>query len=443
MWNDPLSAGGFLWDFADEGVVRHDLNDSIDTDKFRGADGIVGPFTHQWEGSYFAIKEIWSPIFFEKKEITDAFDGSFRIENRYFYTNLSQCKFSWNLINVPLLRDPVLVTTSPSIPPGGKGILRLKLPANWRDYDVLYVSAIGPNKMVVFTWSFPIIKPRDIVKRSVKKTGAAKPELREVDSTFEVSANHVTIRIDKSTGKLAQVKNGLGTLPFNNGPEVQEAINNFSNFTARYEADTIVIESTFDRKKSYNSLRWTIYPSGVLKMQVRYFPAQYFTWFDGVNFSFPESQIDGVEYMGNGPYRVWKNRLAGNEFGIWTKKYNNTETAESWNYPEFKGYYSNMYWCRFITSAQSFAVYTENEDLFLRLFTPAFKTDQWHNYEPLFPSGDISFMQGIPSIGTKNQRAETTGPMGMKNIFYDYEKEPSRALEIILYFDFSPDQSRF
>jgi len=155
-----------------------------------------------------------------------------------------------------------------------------------------------------------------------------------------------------------------------------------------------------------------------------------------VNFSFPESEIEGVRFMGDGPYRVWKNRLKGNKFGIWNKAYNNTETGESWNYPEFKGYYSNLYWCTFLTKTQPFTVYTENNDLFLRLFTPAPKTDQWHNYEPLFPSGDISFMQGIPSIGSKTQRAETTGPMGLKNIFYDYEKEPSRALQIGLYFDF-------
>ena len=439
MWNDPLSAGGFLWDLADEGVVRHDLNDSIDTDKFRGADGIVGPF-HEKEGSYYAIKEIWSPVFFEKKPITDAFDGSFRIENRFFYTNLSQCKFSWSLKNLQTMDDPHAISTSPSILPGQKGLLKLKLPSNWKNYEALYVSAFGPDGKEIFTWSFPIIRPKQVMKMRVKTDGGNKPELKEVDSTFLVSTKNLTLRINKSTGKLIEIRNALGTLPFNNGPEVQEAVNNFSNFTAKYEVDTLIIESTFDRKNSYNTLRWTIYPSGVLKMKVRYFPSAYFTWFDGVNFSFPENQLNGIEYMGNGPYRVWKNRLAGNQFGVWTKKYNNTETAETWTYPEFKGYHSNMYWCRFITNTQSFTVYTENEDLFFRLFTPAFKTDQWHNYEPLFPSGDISFMQGIPSIGTKNQRAETTGPMGMKNIFYDYEKEPGRALEIILYFDFNPDQ---
>jgi hypothetical protein len=145
-----------------------------------------------------------------------------------------------------------------------------------------------------------------------------------------------------------------------------------------------------------------------------------------------------VEYMGSGPYRVWKNRMKGTQFGIWHKDYNNTETGEAWKYPEFKGYHANMYWCKFITNSQPFTVVTENEDTFLRLFTPAWKEDQWKNYMLYFPSGDISFMQGIASIGSKTQRNETTGPMGMKNIYYDYEKDRARAKELVLYFNFNP-----
>jgi hypothetical protein len=161
----------------------------------------------------------------------------------------------------------------------------------------------------------------------------------------------------------------------------------------------------------------------------------------GVNFSFPEAQIKSVDYIGNGPYRVWKNRMAGTAFGQWHKDYNNTETGEApWIYPEFKGYYSDFYKGTFITTNNQFTVVTETEDVFMRLFTPVWKTDQWHNYEPIFPSGDISFMQGISSIGTKTQRNETTGPMGLKNIFYDYEKDPARALKLVLYFNFSANQ---
>jgi hypothetical protein len=244
------------------------------------------------------------------------------------------------------------------------------------------------------------------------------------------------VAIHKRTGLLTNVKNDNGIISFNNGPILQEGVNNFSNFSVKKDSNTIIINSTYDKKINYNTLKWTFYPLGIIKMEVNYFPSSYFTNFVGVNFSFPEKEIKAVEYMGNGPYRVWKNRMKGNQFGIWRKGYNNAETGESYNYPEFKGYHSNMYWCKFITSTQPFTVFTENEDLFFRLFTPAWKTDQWHNYEPLFPSGDISFMQGISSIGSKTQRNETTGPMGMKNIFYDYDKDPSRALKMVLYFDF-------
>jgi Glycosyl hydrolases family 2, TIM barrel domain/Glycosyl hydrolases family 2, sugar binding domain/Glycosyl hydrolases family 2/Beta galactosidase small chain len=441
MWRDPLSAGGFLWDLADEGVVRKDKNDSIDTDKFHGADGIVGPF-HEKEGSYYAIKEIWSPVYFEKREITDDFNGSFNIENRYSYTNIAQCKFNWKLksfqnSSLAALRGNI---TSSNIQPGQKGVLKIKLPSNWSAYDALYITAFGNDGKEIFTWSFPISKPVAFSKELLQSKSNGKALVTEADSTYHISANEVQIRIHKQNGSLIEVKNSNGAIPFNNGPIVQEAINNFADFRSRFNADTLIIESSFDRKKSYNTLQWTIYPSGIIKMQVHYFPAEYFTWFDGVNFSFPEDQIRAVTYMGNGPYRVWKNRMKGNQFGIWNKKYNNTETAETWVYPEFKGYHSNIYWCRFITTTQPFTVYTENEDLFLRLFTPAFKTDQWHNYEPIFPAGDISFMQGIPSIGTKSQRAESTGPMGMKNSFYDYEKDSNRSLVITLYFDFRTDQ---
>jgi len=311
MWNDPLSAGGFLWDLADEGVVRHDLNDSIDTDKFRGADGIVGPF-HEKEGSYYAIKEIWSPVYMEKKSITPQFDGLFRIENRYFYTNLSQCRFSWRLscFQNNSEEDTKGSIASPNIGPGQKGVLRIQSQLNWQKYDALYITAFSKDGKEIFTWSFTISKPVDVIKVLFAKSSAGKkPELKEDDSTYLVNANSINIRIHRRTGMMVDVRNEKGTISLTNGPVVQEAVNNFSNFTAQFNQDTLVIASAFDRKKSYNTLQWTIYPSGIVKMQVRYFPSDYFTWFDGVNFSFPEGQMKGVEYLGDGPYRVWKNRL--------------------------------------------------------------------------------------------------------------------------------------
>ena len=446
MLKNPLSAGGFLWDFADEGVVRTDKNGMIDTDGNHGADGIVGPY-HEKEGSYYAIKEIWSPVYIEAKEITDQFDGTLNVENRFSFTDLNQCTFSWKLKNFvnPYKGNTIMersgAVRSASVKPLQKGQLKIDLPADWQNFMVLFITAKDPSGHELFTWSFPIVKPASWAENEVKKTGG-NINFSETDSSFLIVTNNTNFSFNKRSGLLQSVQNSKDIFPLTNGPVLQEANNNFGSFTARMVNGNLVIQSAYDRKSNYNTLQWTIFPSGWVRMKVNYFPSEYFTAMFGVNFSFPEKEILSVDYLGNGPYRVWKNRMKGTSFGNWLKYYNSTETGESWIYPEFKGYYSNMYECRFHTRSQSFTVLTDNEDVFLRLFTPAYKTDQWHNYEPTFPNGDISFMQGIPAIGTKTQRSETTGPMGMKNIFYDYDKDPSRAKELVLYFNFSVSENK-
>jgi len=441
MWQNPLSAGGFLWDFADQGVVRRDKNDSIDTDKNRGADGIVGPY-HEKEGSFYTIKEVWSPVFFERKEITPAFDGKLRIENRYHFTNISQCSFSWKLVKFANGRTDSGAAKAPSVAPGEKGWIHLNLPAGWSNNDVLYVTANDPFGRELFTWSFPVVRPASTLNQLWTPGKAARPAVIQQDTVYLISANDLQLRIHRGSGLLLDVKNKDGVIPINNGPVIEQGVNNFGTTGFAYDGDTLIIRSSYDRKQHYNTLEWKVYPDGMVRLGVSYFPGEYFTLFAGINFDFPESQIRGIDYMGSGPYRVWKNRLKGNRFGVWHKDYNDTETGESWVYPEFKGYHANLYWCRFLTTGPSFTVLTDQEDIFFRLFTPAFKDDQWQNYQLIFPKGDISFLNGIGAIGTKTQRAENTGPMGRKNILYDYEKDPTRALHLNLYFDFRSSQVR-
>ena len=444
MWQNPLSAGGFLWDFQDQGLVRRDKQDSIDTDGNHGADGIVGPY-YEKEGSFFTIKEVWSPIFFEKREMTMDFDGAFNIENRYSFTNMDQCSFAYTLKKLGRYGEQkehkTGIIVAPHIKPHDKGILKIDFPTDWFDYDALYITAKDAHGLEIFTWSFPISRPEKIAERFAKQDGAAL-EVDETATAFVVTANGITYQINRTTGLLEQVKNSKGIIPFSNGPVLQEAVNNYGQFALTKRGDTVVIASAFDKKEHYNTLKWEIYPSGQLKMHVQYFPEAYFTRFVGLNFDLPEDQIKGVEYMGMGPYRVWKNRMKGNQFGVWKKDYNDVATGElPFQYPEFKGYHAKMYWTTFFTKEQTFKVFTDREDVFLRLYTPKEQKDtDWKNMEPTFPNGDVSFMNGISAIGTKTQKPETTGTMGMKHVYYDFEKEPIRALHMVLYFDFSVQQ---
>ena len=57
----------------------------------------------------------------------------------------------------------------------------------------------------------------------------------------------------------------------------------------------------------------------------------------GLTFSYPEQNCSGMKWMGRGPYRVWKNRIAGTNYGIWHKDYNNTITGESFEESDISG----------------------------------------------------------------------------------------------------------
>ncbi|SCW74086.1 glycoside hydrolase family 2 TIM barrel-domain containing protein [Mucilaginibacter sp. NFR10] len=441
MWHTPISAGGFIWDFADEAVVRTDKNGELDSDGDHGPDGIVGPY-HEKEGSYYAIKEIWSPVYLEPREITPAFNGTLRLENRYSYTNLKQCTFSYKLatLNGASSVNKIGTIASPDVAPGQYGNLQLQLPKDWQNFDVLYVSALDVNKHELFTWSFPVSNHDKITKRIITKTGGSKAVIAETDSLYKVkTSNGIELAFNRNSGILVSVKNAKGDIPFNNGPVLVEGQDQtgFEKLSYHYEGDNLVIEAVFPPKKSEPLLRWTIYPPGWVQLDVKYWPIGEDATLMGVNFSFPERNIKGVTYMGDGPYRVWKNRMKGTSLGVWDKTYNNTITGQGKVvYPEFKGYYSNLYWMKLQTTGQPVTIVCNSRDVFMRLFTPA-NPAKVYNTAPAFPSGDISFMHGITPIGTKSQKPEKLGPGGQKNQYFNYDRNIEDALSLNLYFDFS------
>ena len=443
MWDLPLSAGGFLWDFADGGIIRTDLDNIIDTDGNHAADGILGPH-HEKEASYYTIKEVFSPVFFEHREITPGFDGSFIIGNRYSFTNTDRCTFSYRLAgwdgtaSAKAGRELTGTLSSPSIEPGAKGRLVMELPAGWQDFDVLYITAADPAGKEIYTWSWPVQRPADLVARTGGPEGTDIRMSVERDSLLVVKAGGLKYTFNKNSGLLAGVENEEGKIPFTDGPVLCDGVSGYEGMDTRVEDHRLLISCRFSEESNYREMQWTVHPSGWLELSLLYRPSAYEFDMFGVSFSYPEELVNGVRWFGDGPYRVWKNRMRGTSLGVHEKEYNNTITGKrDYIYPEFKGYHSNLYWVKFLTKEQDFTVYTANEDIFLRLFTPEFPDDPF-NTAPVFPGGDISFMHGIPAIGTKSQLAQNMGPSGKKNMYFDFWK--ARARELHLYFDFSSGQ---
>jgi hypothetical protein len=408
MLDNPLSAGGFLWCLIDEGVIRTDLNDSIDTDKNHAPDGILGPFREK-EGSFFAIKEIWSPVHIGLEQLPPDFDGNLTITNRYIYTNLSQCRFNGKLAKFmtpfdtgrdPLLEEELRDLVSPDIPPGEIGTINLELPPDWKDYDILYLTAKDPYGRNIFTWSWPVKSPAEFASKQIN-TGRRENLIRinDEDESIFVETDRVSLRFSKQNGMLIEVMINDRMIPLRNGPVIHSTHEaKFRDIEYELNENEAIIRIYY--KDELDRVTWKI---GSEWIQLDYQYRLNGTYdYSGISFSFPEDLVTGVKYVGNGPYRVWKNRMKGSQFGFWEKKYNNTVTGESWDYPEFKGYYSNFFAVLIENDIQPFRILSATEDVFLHLFTP--DPPQWapNKYTvPPFPEGDISFLHAIPPIGTK------------------------------------------
>jgi len=436
MMSKPLAAGAFLWVFADEGVERKDLNDSIDAEKNRGPDGILGPY-HEKEGSFYTVKEIWSPVQFRQGEIAPDSKGRFTVTNRYLYTNLNKCKYLFELVkyekSFPHFEQVKKsgIINPPDIAPGESGRLSMPLPDDWKNFDVLYLTVTDQYGRNINTWSWNLTAPEEFVPRIVK-TGQDKIVATETYSTLIVTTGNTEVRFNKRNGFIATVKNNGKLVPFSDGLQ-------FAGFNAAFkELKYYFSGGDYKVELIYNNgchATWTIFRGGWMKLDYDYTPDGMMDY-AGITFSYPENLVTGATLLANGPYHVWKNRLKGVQFGIHEKKYNNTITGQSWEYPEFKGYYSNFYAVEIQTRELPVTIVSATDDLFLHLFTPEaarFSTRQTGTrgeVNPPFPPGNISFLHGISPVGTKFTMADAEGPQSQKNI-YDGE-----TLKGTLYFKF-------
>jgi hypothetical protein len=439
MWSRPRSAGGFLWVFSDEAVYRADRDGILDSDGNHGPDGILGPHREK-EGSYYAIKEIWSPIHFEEKIVNTSFDGVLTVENRFHFTNLQHCFFLYELANFQNPKDQKTgyrsmkfgQIKSPMIEPGQKGTIKIDLPVNWQDADVLYIKAIDPHNREIFTWDWPILRPEDQLAQYLSTVDTfPAAEIVDEENLVLLQANKIRASVDLHTGFLKQVFSDSILIPLTNGPELSEGQSEMIDYRTGKDGEKVYFSGRY--KGNMRELNWIMHPNGLLQLKFKYVPNNHQPFY-GLNFTFPEDLTEGVRLLGKGPYRVWKNRIKGNSLNVWEKKYNNTVTGESYQYPEFKGYHSNLYWAEIKNKAKDFLVITCTPDLYLRLFTPDMHKGDERNTTVTFPDGDISFLQGISPVGTKFKRPDQLGPQSQLNQYARHWTD--NILEIELLFDF-------
>ena len=367
--SSPLSAGGFLWDLVDQGLVRDDKDGFIDTDGDHGADGIVGPYREK-EASFYTIKDIWCPVQIEGgKYLPTCWDGTLTVDNCYNFTNLSECRFEAEYSSVDFLTGERTVqeasVESPDVAPGMKGKLYFVKPQ--ADFDFLTLKAFDRTGMELYAWTF-----------------IATPASRYAPRAMADNSGCCMIVED---GRLKGLRNDGAELTFGNGLRAASHPDRYSIEFSQTGNGWVEVNYTLGHNGQYDNI--------------------------GVTFDLPEDSIKGVRWLGNGPFRVWKNRTRGVEPGLWEKDYNDTRTGQTFGYPEFKGYHSGLYAADIITTSGTLRIVSDTDDLFLHLLNPALQGND--NVAGRYPDGNVSILNAISPIGNKFCGADTMGPSGQKN----------------------------
>ena len=439
----PLHAGGFLWVLADEAVLRTDKPGTVyDSDGNHAPDGIVGPHREK-EGSYYTIKEIWSPVQVKPVTINKQWNGKLFLENDFIYTNLKDCSFSWKAVKTRIGEVSEELTgsgtvASPDAMPGETAGIKIDYKNALQTADIFRFTAVDQHGNELYTWSWPVVQPDE--KASELKTAAeddAEVEINEDENAVTASANGIEVVFSKENGILLSVKNKKGAVSFNGGPTPAGVESKIKGTEWKKDAEgNFIFEINTD--KYPNKITWKLHKNGLLLLET----SSLNNWmndvdFVGISFNYPEEKCEGVRWMGRGPYRVWKNRLKGSNFGVWEKAYNNTVTGETFNnliYPEFKGYHGNLYWATLQTSESDFTIVSETPNLYLQLFRPEKPKHVAGGTHPAFPEGDISFLYEIPPIGTKFKQPKSLGPRGQKGIYGGHRGDDNYPIK--LWFDF-------
>lgn len=458
---NSMFAGGFIWVFCDEAPKRSDRGGVLDSDGSNAPDGVVGP-RREKEGSFYAIRSQWSPVQIKPLLITEHFDGSFFVSNEYIYTNLKDCRMTYEVLSCDIPMQGAVSrilargeVTLPALSPGETGKARFSLPASFAEGDVLKLEAFDRGGHRICDWSFPIRLANPYFQRHLAQvsTGLSGNTVSARNNGKEIvlKSEKVSVTFDAATGMILRVLSGNTEIPLTNGPVAvgmkmlyQPAIS-----YVRQDSEEAVFCARY--KGGADSIVWRLTSQGLLYMDaVLLNRASGGGGFDdafmdtevynlGLTFSYPERICKGMKWLGRGPYRVWKNRISGTNYGIWHKDYNNTVTGESYDnliYPEFKGYHANMYWATFESDTAPFTVYSRTDGIFYRVFTPEEPKGSAKRTMPEFPEGDISFLLDIPAIcsfkpieqqGPNSQPGNIRikkGDEGLRlNLMFDFRKE--------------------
>ena len=266
---NPMFAGGFIWTFVDEAVRRTDRGGALDSDGPNGPDGILGPYREK-EGSYYAIREVWSPVQFSPVRITKSFNGEMLVSNRFLFTNLGECSMKYRLYAAPSpLKAGVDAADStqrliaegsfvmPDAAPGETARARMVVPGNFADADILEVEAFDNHGRSICNRTWTINLAAEYFARQHGQTAGAllpKAEITTSDGQTTISANRVQVTFNTASGQIMAVKSRDRVIPLSGGPLPVGMKAELKNYVVQQEGQDAV--ATFKYRGAIDSITW-------------------------------------------------------------------------------------------------------------------------------------------------------------------------------------------
>lgn len=375
-----VGGGLLIWALFDEGLLRTDMNNQPFNQGNNAPDGIAG-LNAEKDGSYYAVREIWSPVIIDEDKITADFNRELPVENKFDFVNLNECTFKWKLIafetpNTSASGFRMVAQgkiNAPNIEPDSKGKLQVILPENSPKFDALAIEFIDNKGLLVYEKHLMIEKETNYFQ-----IGKSNKVIQEKDNSFLFYIGTTTVLFDENSGVLKTVAlegkiTSIKNFPFIDVKRADAVVVN-KNLLAPTKASIKKVDSNYiieaNNSSGFDSLKWTIKSSGEIKLDYKYSPQEGAYEYAGIGMEVKADAVKSKRWLGEGPARIWKNRVEGGIYDVHAVDKLINIPGEVYNQPEFEGCFEPWKWAVFHMEDNLSIGFKNNSDIILGVLNP-------------------------------------------------------------------------
>jgi hypothetical protein len=415
-----VGGGLMIWALFDEGLRRTDMNNQPFHQGNNAPDGIIGPHGEK-DGSFYAVREIWSPVTIKEDSIPSNFNGKLTIQNKFDFVNLKDCNINWKGIafetpNTSASGFRTVATgkiNPPNILPGSIGAIGIDLPKNAPKFDALVIEVKDNKGLMVYEKRLPYHKASNFFQ-----TAKTNSVTQDKDHPFQFYMGETTILFDEHSGVLKTVAVKGKPTSITNFPFVTfkrtDSLKTALPLKTATKASITEKDSSFiieaNNVNGFENLKWTIKPSGELKLDYKYAVSEGAYEYAGIGMEVNGEAVKSKRWLGEGPTRIWKNRTEGGLYDVHAVDKLVNIPGEVYNQPEFEGCFAPWKWAVFYMEDNVSIGFQNHSNVVLGVlnpvngFNPQMATWKYPEQEGFY------FFNAIPAVGSKWKKPTEFGP---------------------------------